>query len=109
MFSVTLLIAASTGCKNMSQEEKTQVKLCQRVQNILQKAAPADWQPSNINRTAYLDIIERIVRTAEPWVDDNGAVIDPVLKYEHGQTSPRFASTCAVVPSTSRERKATQK
>ncbi len=96
MFSVTLLIAASTGCKNMSQEEKTQVKLCQIVQNILQKAAPADWQPSNINRTAYLDMIEKIVRTAEPWVDDNGAVIDPVLKYEHGQTSPRFASTCAV-------------
>ncbi len=96
MASVALLVMAVAGCKNMSQQEKTSTKPSQIVQNILQKSAPADWQPSTMDRTAYLDIIERIVRIAEPWVDDNGAVIDPVLKYEHGQTSPRFASTCAV-------------
>ncbi|MBO5924546.1 MAG: hypothetical protein J6Q81_08525, partial [Lentisphaeria bacterium] len=66
------------------------------VRNILQTPPPANWQTSGMSRNAYLDIIERIVRIAEPWVDDKGAVIDPVLKYEHGQTSPRFASTCAV-------------
>ena len=80
----------------MSEQTEKAVNIAQKVHDILQKNVPEDWLPSGIDRNYYLDIIERIVRTAEPWVDNNGAVIDPVLKYEHGQTSPRFASSCAV-------------
>ena len=94
--SIVLLIAVAGGCKSMSEQTEKAVNIAQKVHDILQKNVPEDWLPSGIDRNYYLDIIERIVRTAEPWVDNNGAVIDPVLKYEHGQTSPRFASSCAV-------------
>jgi len=69
----------------------------QLVQNILSKPAPENWRSSGITRELYLDILERIVRVAAPWVNEKGAVIDPVLKYEHAQTSSRFASSCAVL------------
>ena len=79
-------------CENVN----TSTGLSRKVHDILQQPSPENWQPSGVDRAVYLDMIERIVRTAAPWVDENGAVIDPVIKLEHGQTSPRFASTCAV-------------
>ena len=102
-FSMLLAICAAAaitttlnGCKNMCDKENAAVDISRKVYDILEKPAPENWRPSGISRTVYLDMIERIVRTAAPWVNEEGAVIDPVLQYEHGQTSPRFASTCAV-------------
>ena len=68
----------------------------QIVQQTLAAPAPANWQPSGLSREYYLDIVENIVRTFAPHVDKDGAVIDPVLKIEYYQSSPRFASPCAV-------------
>ena len=56
-----------------------------------------DLLPVQPNRTLYLDIMEPIVRMAAEWVDDQGAVIDPVYKQEWGQTTSRFVSSAAVL------------
>lgn len=99
LIAVFIAAAVSTtlnGCKSMCDKENAAVDISRKVYDLLEKPAPENWRPSGIDRTVYLDMIERIVRTAEPWVNEKGAVIDPVLQYEHGQTSPRFASTCAV-------------
>ncbi|MBQ9336869.1 MAG: hypothetical protein IJS14_06190 [Lentisphaeria bacterium] len=53
--------------------------------------------PAQPNRKLYLDIMEPIVRMAADWVDEKGAVIDPVRKQEWGQTTPRFVSSAAVL------------
>ena len=58
---------------------------------------PENWQPTGIDRSVYLDIMEAIVRNAADWVDEEGAVIDPVLKKEWNQTSCRFASPGAIL------------
>ncbi|MBE6367897.1 MAG: hypothetical protein E7052_08340 [Lentisphaerae bacterium] len=65
------------------------------VQKILAAGKPEGWKASSFDRNRYIDIVERIVRMAGEWVNEDGAVIDPVLKAEHGQTSSRFASSCA--------------
>ena len=52
--------------------------------------------PAQPNRKLYLDIMEPIVRMAAEWVDEKGAVMDPVCKQEWGQTTPRFVSSAAV-------------
>ncbi|MBO4649290.1 MAG: hypothetical protein J5806_14165 [Lentisphaeria bacterium] len=49
------------------------------------------------NRTLYLDLMEPIVTLAAGWVDEKGAVIDPVSRQEWGQTTPRFVSSAAVL------------
>lgn len=68
-----------------------------QVQAILSHTPPADWAATGIDRSAYLDLAEPIVRMAAAWVDDAGAVIDPVMQQEWGQTSPRFAASAAVL------------
>ena len=66
------------------------------IEKILAQPSPEICQDGG-NVPLYLDIVERIVRNAEPWIDGNGAVIDPVINKEWGQTSSRFASSCAVL------------
>ena len=66
------------------------------IEKILAQPSPEICQDGG-NVLLYLDIVERIVRNAEPWIDGNGAVIDPVINKEWGQTSSRFASSCAVL------------
>src|SRR5688572_22468454 len=53
--------------------------------------------PTGVNRETYLDLMERIVRTAATWQDEQGAMVDPVQKVETGQTSPRFVASGAVL------------
>ena len=60
-------------------------------------ARPPDYKPTGQTRDYYLDMMEPIVKLAANWVDEKGAVIDPVLHREWGQTSPRFASAGAVL------------
>ena len=81
--------------KNMNSVKETFVPE-QIIEQTLALPTPANWQPSGLTRDFYLDIVENIVRTFAGCVDENGAVIDPVLKYEYGQSSPRFAAPCAV-------------
>ncbi|MBR6373232.1 MAG: hypothetical protein IKS20_08625 [Victivallales bacterium] len=69
----------------------------EQVRRILQEPNPPGWKASGLSRDFYLDIMERIVRSAAKWVNEDGAVIDPVLHEEHHQSSPRFASPCAVL------------
>lgn len=59
--------------------------------------APENWRPSGIDRNIYLDMMEPIVRNAASWVDEKGAIIDPVIKREWNQTSCRFASPAAIL------------
>ena len=77
------------------QQESPEVE--RLVADILTRKTPENWQSSGLTRDFYLDIVERIVRNAAPWVADDGAVIDPVLKREYAQSSSRFASSCAVL------------
>jgi len=67
------------------------------VRRLLTKNAPAGWQPSGMTRTDYLDVMEKICRMAAEWTDERGAVIDPVLKREWAQTTPRFVSAGATL------------
>ena len=53
--------------------------------------------PTGVNRERYLDLMERLIRTAAKWQDANGAIIDPVQKEETGQTSPRFVAAASVL------------
>ena len=64
---------------------------------MMEAPAPEQWKPTGIDRSVYLDIMEVIVRNAANWVDEEGAVIDPVLKREWNQTSCRFASPGAIL------------
>ncbi|MBE6391773.1 MAG: hypothetical protein E7042_06190 [Lentisphaerae bacterium] len=66
-------------------------------EKIHSSPAPAEWRPSGIDRNIYLDMMEPIVRNAAKWVDERGAVIDPVIKREWNQTSCRFASPAAIL------------
>lgn len=43
----------------------------------------------------YLDLMEIIIGEAVRWVNDRGAVIDPVEHVEWAQTTPRFVSAAA--------------
>lgn len=68
-----------------------------KVEKIIAGPKPENWQPSGMSREDYLDLIEPVIRMAAKWVDDDGAVIDPVLKSEWAQTSPRFAAPAAIL------------
>jgi len=79
-------------------------RLRRRVGEILSRRRPAGWKPTGVGRDYYLHVAERIVRTAAGWVDRRGAVTDPVARGEVGQTTPRFASSGAILLSFGRAR-----
>jgi hypothetical protein len=58
---------------------------------------PPAWQATGLDRSAYLDVIEVILRAAQGWQDQHGAIIDPVYGKEWGQTTSRFASSGAIL------------
>ena len=60
-------------------------------------SAASGFQPTGLNRNAYLDLMEPIVRLAAGWVDEKGAVIDPALNREWNQTTSRFVSSAAIL------------
>ncbi len=68
-----------------------------RVEELIAQTPAADWKPTGMTRELYLDLSERIVRLAVKWVDEKGAVIDPVTGEEWNQTTPRFVSSAAVL------------
>lgn len=78
------------------------MSLLPRIQSILDSAPAAKLEPSGVSRDTYLDLIERILNVAVKWQDERGAIIDPVVKIEHGQTSCRFVSPGAVLLSAGR-------
>ena len=67
------------------------------VRQIISRPDPANWQPTNMSKADYLDIMENIVRMAVKWQDERGAIIDPVLNKEWCQTTPRFVSSGAAL------------
>ena len=67
------------------------------VSRLLKSPSPDNWQNTKADKNEYLDIMERIVRSAAGWVDDKGAVIDPFFNREHAQTTPRFVSSASVL------------
>ncbi|MHB9130514.1 MAG: hypothetical protein ACYDBB_05405 [Armatimonadota bacterium] len=68
-----------------------------KLHSILDHTAPAEWCPSGLQRSTYLDLMEVVVRQASPWQDERGAIIDPTTQTENGQTSPRFAAPGAIL------------
>ncbi len=80
--------------KNIGLEEYPYTKI---VADVLQAPVPGEWKSSGIYKQAYLDMMEKIVRMAAAWVNADGAVIDPYFKGEHGQTTPRFVSSAAIL------------
>lgn len=76
-------------------KKKGYKKLEDKVLNIIN--TEKQFTPTGINREYYLDLAEKIVRAAQKWQDKKGAIIDPVEKKEHGQTSPRYAAPGAVL------------
>lgn len=71
--------------------------LAQKIKEVLAAPGPQNWKATGLDRKYYLDIMEKIVLKAQDWVDDRGAVIDPIIKKEVGQTTPRFASPGAIL------------
>ena len=80
----------------------TPANLEPRISDLLGKGVPANWQPSGLDRNAYLDLMEPILQQAATWQDAQGAIIDPVEKKEHGQTSCRFVAPGAILLSAGR-------
>ena len=72
------------------------------LERCLQQEKPNDWRATTITREDYLRIAERIARAAAEWIDDKGAVIDPVIQREWAQTTPRFCATVASLIACSR-------
>ena len=68
-----------------------------RVSRLISHDRGGDWSPCAVDRTFYLDLMERIVRTAADWQNADGAIIDPAKRNEHAQTTPRFASPGAIL------------
>jgi hypothetical protein len=67
----------------------------QQVLKVLERSVTVE--PTGVTRDTYLDLMERIIRAAVTWQNADGAMIDPVIKSEHGQTSPRFVSAAAIL------------
>lgn len=67
------------------------------VTSVLSRSRPETWRPTGYDRDLYLHLAEPLVRALAPCVDEDGAVIDPVEKREHGQTTSRFASSAAIL------------
>lgn len=69
-----------------------------KVEALLAAASqPPGWQPTGFDRAAYLDLMEIILRAAQDWQAPGGAIIDPVLGQEWGQTTSRFAASGAIL------------
>ena len=68
-----------------------------KVKSTINKPRAANWISTGADKTCYLNIAEKVVRCAQKWMDSHGAIIDPVEKIEHGQTSPRYASSGAIL------------
>ena len=68
-----------------------------KVETIIDKYKSDNWVSTGADKTCYLNIVEEIVRCANKWLDNNGAVIDPVDKTEYRQTSPRYVASGAVM------------
>lgn len=49
------------------------------------------WKPLNTSKEAYLDAVEGIVRVAQKFQNEEGAIIDPYLKREHQYSTPYYA------------------
>ena len=86
---MSVIISSSVSAKEFPLQEL--------FEKSMQTPAPATWQATGIDRKIYLDIMEAIVRNAANWVNEEGAVIDPVLQAEWQQTSCRFASPGAIL------------
>lgn len=71
--------------------------LTEPIRRILAEPRPAAWRPTGIDRRFYLDVSERLVKEAAGWVDGEGRLIDPVLKKEFAQSTPRFVSSAAIL------------
>lgn len=67
------------------------------VAQLLESPVPENWGSTRIDKHEYIDIMEKIVRMAATWVNDEGAVIDPYYMAEFGQTTPRFVSSASIL------------
>jgi hypothetical protein len=76
---------------------KADADLRPRVKAILESPRPPGWATTGIDRRFYLDVMERILAEAAAWVDRDGRLIDPILKQEFAQSTPRFVSSAAIL------------
>ncbi|MDD5677682.1 MAG: hypothetical protein PHW60_06765 [Kiritimatiellae bacterium] len=67
------------------------------IKKALAAPPPAGWKPTGLDRNYYLDLMEVVIKNAKDWIDAQGHVIDPFIKQEFGQTTPRFASPGAIL------------
>src|SRR5688572_19296940 len=70
----------------LSQSGPSEVE--QRVRRVLERGRDIAVRPTGVGRERYLELMERLVRTAALWQNAEGATIDPVTGKEWGQTSP---------------------
>jgi hypothetical protein len=62
------------------------------------------WQPLNIEREKYLDVIEGICRFSVQHQDARGAILDPFLKTEQQYATPYFAYAVGTLTAAGRAR-----
>lgn len=87
----------SCTVSSIANQESAYRTLEAKAASLLEKPVPSGWTPTHISKSTYLDISERIVRAAAVWQNQQGAIIDPHLKKEWGQTTSRFASSAALL------------
>lgn len=51
----------------------------------------SEWNPLHISSESYLDAVAGIVKTAQQFQNDEGAIIDPYLNREHQYSTPYYA------------------
>jgi hypothetical protein len=62
------------------------------------------WQPLNIDKSKYLDVIEGLCRFSVQYQDASGAIIDPFIKREHQYATPYFAYAVGTLTAAGRAR-----
>src|SRR6516225_10077723 len=62
------------------------------------------WQPLNIDKSKYLDVIEGLCRFSVQYQNASGAIIDPFIKREHQYATPYFAYAVGTLTAAGRAR-----
>lgn len=91
------MLSFSPDRKDLAHLGIRDAKVEERVARLLTSPPPGNWKSTGLTRAWYLDAMETIVREAIPWVDDRGGVIDPYMKKEFAQTTPRFVASAAIL------------
>ena len=91
--SITLAAVASVGMADPLADHP----LGQQLEAIFSAPAPAHFEPTGVERTDYLHMIEKNVDFFRPFQNESGAIIDPSSHGERQYSTPAFALAAATL------------